>query len=181
VVSVDALNHLKILQNQKVKTPPFAECVTFLYDAIPIGLGNLIRRASHQGLLAGFAEFYISGRYDATITVGVDTTFAFGFANRLLCRHRRHVAKELYFYETSLSSPIKRSLMRWALKHIDLIVTNSSAEIPYLMDLLQLSREQFEFVPWPGELPYQLYRRRVATTCLRGGDRSETGRRCLRR
>jgi glycosyltransferase involved in cell wall biosynthesis len=150
-----------------------AERVTYLYDVFPAVFGECIRKKSYGHILEGLVALSISRRFDVTITVGVGVAFGFGFVNRLLWRRRRHVVKELYFSETSLSSWMKRSLMRWALRDVDLVVTNSRGEIPYLMELLGLSREQFEFIPWPSELS-------VPSEPLPGADYVFAGGRSLR-
>ena len=148
-----AARPIRVLDNQPVRTPPFADHVTFLYNALPRWLGALVRKAPQRGIVEGIVMFVAARRFDATITVGTGGSFAFGLLNRIFGRPRRQVAKELYFDENSLGSPFRRRLVRWALGGVDRIVTNSRGEIPHLSGLLNLPEDRLEFAPWPAELP----------------------------
>ncbi len=145
----------RFLSTFMVTTPPLSEHVTYLYDVLPRALRDVIRRTSLGHVVEGVLAFTVSGRFDATITVGVSATFGFGVINRIFRGRRTHVAKELYFDESSLESPIRRWLMRWAIRDIDVVVSNSRGEIPNLVDLLGLTSERFEFIPWPTDLVVQ--------------------------
>jgi glycosyltransferase involved in cell wall biosynthesis len=147
----------RVLSTFRVVTPPLSEHATYLYDLLPEALRDILRRTSFGQMIEGIFALILSRRFDATITVGTNVTFAYGLVNRLFCLRRCQVAKELYFDETSLASPFKRRLMRWALRRVGVIISNSQGEIPYMMDLLGLSREQFEFIPWATtfEIPEQ--------------------------
>jgi glycosyltransferase involved in cell wall biosynthesis len=72
--------------------------------------------------------------------------------NRINRARRKQVVKELYIDEEGLSSKFATRFYRWAFKDLSLIITNSSGEIPYMMNWLQLPDERFRFLPWPSSI-----------------------------
>jgi glycosyltransferase involved in cell wall biosynthesis len=146
---------LKILQNQRVVTPPYCSYVTYLYDKLPTFLPVLLRRIPYREVFEGAIQFLLSKKYDAVVTVGHRPAIVFAILNRIARAKRKQVVKELFIDEEGLSSKFTTRLYRWGFRNLSLVITNSSGEIPYMMNWLQLPIERFRFLAWPSNISVQ--------------------------
>ena len=144
---------MKILQNQRVVAPPYSSYVTYLYDKLPTFLPVFLKRIPYREFLEEALQFLLSRRYDAFVTVGHRPAIIFAILNRITRAKRKQVVKELFIDEEGLSSKFATRLYRWAFKDLSLIITNSSGEIPYMMNWLRIPEDRFKFIPWPANIP----------------------------
>jgi len=144
---------LKILQNQRVVTPPYSSYVTYLYDKLPTFLPVLLKRIPYREFLEGAIQFLLSKQYDAVVTAGHRPAIVFAVLSRLTGLEKKQVVKELFIDERGVQSKFASFLYRWAFKNVSLIITNSSGEIPYMMNWLRIPENRFKFIPWPANIP----------------------------
>lgn len=144
---------MKILQNQRVVTPPYSSYVTYLYDKLPTFLPVLLKRIPYREFLEGAIQFLLSKKYDAVVTVGHRPAIVFAVLSRLTGLNKKQVVKELFIDERGVQSKFASFLYGWAFKNVSLIITNSSGEIPYMMNWLRIPENRFKFIPWPANIP----------------------------
>jgi glycosyltransferase involved in cell wall biosynthesis len=124
-----------------------------LYDILPTFVPVLLKRIPYREFFEGALQFLLSKKYDAVVTVGHRPAIVFAFLNRVTGLKKKQVVKELFIDERGVQSKFASFIYRWAFKNVSLIITNSSGEIPHMMNWLRIPEDRFRFIPWPANIP----------------------------
>ena len=150
---------MNILQNQEhFSTPPYRDHVTPLPEALRrSGLPAWTTSVSLEGSLCGVLLYLCASRYNVIVSVSLLPAFIYGLLCRLFGKPQAlHVCIEFYLEASATKISLKKrfrlALLRFALKKVDAIILNASAEASYFSDILALPLDRFRFVPWPSAI-----------------------------
>ncbi len=143
------------LKKVKSQSALFQTCNTGLLDTKQSWLDYLLCKALPADAADGCSFFLRRNHFDVIITEDYRTAIVFGLLTRLFGCRAKHLVKELYLAEDTLTNRRKRSLFRYALKAADCVILNATSERQAYADFLHLPLERFVFLPWPSNLPPQ--------------------------
>lgn len=145
---------MKILENRDAFSVPEYAAVATSFSALMANSvrHSVLRAVLSRGLIAGFLMHRFASGFDAVVTVGPRVSLGYGIACRMFGRTPAcHIAREFYLTRDSFSG-WHAKLYRWALKHLDALVVNASAEVDTYSALLNLRSGSVIFIPWPSNI-----------------------------
>ncbi|MEW5744782.1 MAG: glycosyltransferase family 4 protein [Nitrospirota bacterium] len=145
----------RILQNQdSFRNEEYrAHAVPLLAVLSERGYPDAVKRLRSNGFIAGLLLYLFAREFKIIVTVGHRAAMVYGLLGRLLGRRGRvHLAKEFFFEKSerpSLLKKISAGIMRFALRDVDAVVVNASAEARAYAGALGLPESRLRFIPWP--------------------------------